>query len=134
MLEIDSRSRREKWPIAFEQLIIRFVHQCDWSFFSFSLSIKKMTHQIDVKSMSNWEVFSMKQKYYIDIVSISYQDFTYKRICNNYNIRWEKVCGVFLMPSNGKNATNFFPHLILQLNKTVITGVAIYYLFKATRK
>jgi len=23
-----------------------------------------------------------------------------------------KVRGVFLMPSNGKNATNFFPHLI----------------------
>jgi len=26
----------------------------------------------------------------------------------------EKVRGVFLMPSNGKNATNFFPHLIFR--------------------
>jgi len=26
---------------------------------------------------------------------------------------WEKVRGVFLMPSNGKNATNFFAYLIL---------------------
>jgi len=26
-----------------------------------------------------------------------------------------KVCGVFLIPSNGKNATNFFPYLIRHL-------------------
>ena len=25
---------------------------------------------------------------------------------------WEKVCGIFLMPSNGKNTMNFFSHLI----------------------
>jgi len=30
---------------------------------------------------------------------------------------WEKIRGVFLMPSNGKNATNFFPHLILGVIK-----------------
>jgi len=30
---------------------------------------------------------------------------------------WEKVRGVFLMSSNGKNAMNFFPHLILIYKK-----------------
>ena len=29
---------------------------------------------------------------------------------------WEKVRGVFLMPSNGKNVTNFFPYLIKEKN------------------
>jgi len=48
----------------------------------------------------------MNQKYYIDIISISFGDFIYKMICNNYNIK---------------------------LNKTVI-GVDIYHLFKTTRK
>jgi len=37
----------------------------------------------------------------------------YDRKCNyNYNYIREKVRGVFLMSSNGKNAMNFFPYLI----------------------
>jgi len=33
---------------------------------------------------------------------------------------WEKVRGVFLMPSNGKNVTNFFPHLVIISNTNSI--------------
>jgi len=33
---------------------------------------------------------------------------------------WEKVRGVFLMPSNEKNATNFFPYLICPMRFNIV--------------
>jgi len=42
-----------------------------------------------------------------------YEIFNCLLSCTLYNIRWEKVRGVFPVTSNGKNATNFFPHTFL---------------------
>jgi len=42
---------------------------------------------------------------------------------------WEKVRGVFLMPSNRKNATNFFPYLIYTEKKLIKYNIILIYIY-----
>jgi len=100
MLEIDSKSQRKKWPIAFDW-IIRSVHQCDWSLLSFSLAIKK-------NNSPNW-------------CQIDIEFFQWSKILNWYHF---KISRFEILRIKG-----YAIIIILKLNKTVIgeiIGGAIY--------
>jgi len=80
----------------------------------------------------NLEVHKLKKKLEIyNILQLQYIKINDKNV--NKTIRYGKKYGVFPVTSNGKNATNFFPHLIflkqenyLKSNKDVIIFIHFY--------